>query len=241
MTTDGFNDAVAAVTRFLVADAPLGDTLARIARLATDAVGPAVALGLTLYDDRGQPSTQVFTDDVSPLVDQGQYDDGEGPSLLAHRTGEVVLVPDLTTVTDRWPSFARLALENGLSSTLSVPLVANQVKVGVMTMYASRGRSFTEQDAQDVSRFAVQAAIVLANTRSYWTTHDLTVGLQAALDSRAMIDMAKGKLMALNDISPDEAFALLVRASQRENIKVRDIARRIVEGSRDGAEGGPAP
>jgi AmiR/NasT family two-component response regulator len=67
------------------------------------------------------------------------------------------------------------------------------------------------------------------------------VGLQAALDSRAMIDMAKGKLMALNDISPDEAFALLVRASQRENIKVRDIARRIVEGSRDEAEGAPAP
>ncbi|MCW2674391.1 MAG: hypothetical protein JWP14_2980 [Frankiales bacterium] len=241
MTADGFNDAVAAVTRFLVADAPLGETLERIARLARDAIGPAVAVGLTLYDDRGQPSTQVFTDDLSPLVDQGQYDDGEGPSLLAHRTGDVVLVPDLTTMTDRWPSFTRLALENGLSSTLSVPLVANQVKVGVMNMYASADRPFTEQDALDVSRFATQAAIVLANTRSYWTTYDLTVGLQAALDSRAIIDMAKGKLMALNELSPDEAFALLVRASQRENVKVRDIARRIVEGSPDGREGAHAP
>lgn len=230
VVADGFDDAVTAVTRFLVADAPLGETLHRIASLARDAIGPAVALGLTLYDDAGKPSTQVFTDDVSPVVDQGQYDDGDGPCLLAYRTGEVVLVEDLTSVEERWPSFTRLALEHGMHSSLSVPLVAQSVKVGVMNIYATSERPFTETDARSVGRFAEQAAIVLANAKSYWTTYDLSIGLQAALDSRAVIDMAKGKLMAQNDITPDEAFALLVKASQRENVKLRDIAQRIVHG-----------
>lgn len=186
MTQHLADDAAAALTLLLVADAPLGETVHRIAQLARDAVGPAVAVGLTLYDDDGAPGTTVLTDDVSPG-----------------------------------------------SEELSVPLVASDNTVGVLSMYAER--PFGPEDEVAVGGFATQAAVVLANARSYWTTHDLAVGLQAALDSRAVIDMAKGKLMARDDISPDEAFALLVRASQRENVKLRDIARRIIEGSADGS------
>lgn len=113
---------------------------------------------------------------------------------------------------------------------LSVPLVAGSATVGALTLYALREQPLTAADAAAVTGFATTAAVVLANARAYWARYDMTVALQAAVDSRAVIDMAKGKLMASDDVSPDEAFALLVRASQRENVRVRDMARRIVEG-----------
>lgn len=88
-------------------------------------------------------------------------------------------------------------------------------------------------DATAATRFADRAAIVLVNARAYWAARETSAGLQAALDSRAVIDMAKGKLMAQGGLSPDDAFALLVKASQRENVKLREIAQRIVYSSGD--------
>jgi AmiR/NasT family two-component response regulator len=73
--------------------------------------------------------------------------------------------------------------------------------------------------------------VVLANARAYWAAFELAEGLRQAMDSRAVIEQAKGKLMAQTGRTPDEAFAMLVSASQRENVKLRDVARRIVEGA----------
>jgi GAF domain-containing protein len=211
VTADGLEDAVAAVTKFLVAEAPLGETLQRVAGLALRAVPSAVAVGVSLRDD----------DETAGA---------DGPGLFAHSTDDVVLVEHVSSLSDRWPALTAMAADNGLTSTLSTPLVANQLTVGDLAVYATAASPLPDQAATDLTRFAEQAAVVLANARSYWAAHDLKVGLQAALDSRAVIDMAKGKLMAQNDIGPDDAFALLVRASQRENVKLREIAQRIVHG-----------
>lgn len=89
---------------------------------------------------------------------------------------------------------------------------------------------------------ATQVSVVLANARAYWQAFDLAQGLGQALESRASIEQAKGKIMATNGCGPDEAFAFLVRASQRENVKLRDIARRIVEAPpRISGPGAPPP
>ena len=210
MTADGLEDAVSAVTRFLVAEVPLGETLHRVAGLALRALPTAVALGLSLHDD-----------------DTAGED---GPGQFAHTTDDVVLVEHVSSLSDRTAGLTRTAAGSGLTSALVAPLVANDLAVGSLTLFAPSASPFADRDAEDLARFAEQAAVVLANARSYWATHDLTVGLQAALDSRAVIDMAKGKLMAQNDIGPDDAFALLVKASQRENVKLREIAQRIVHG-----------
>jgi GAF domain-containing protein len=221
--------AVEAVAQFLVADVPLGQTLERVAVLAVDALAPAAAVGLTLVDDRGRPSTRVFTDAISPAVDQGQYEDDQGPCLDALREGRIVRVEDTAAEAARWPSYTRRAIDNGVTSTLSLPMTAGADRLGVMNMYATGG-AFVEHDEADAQLFATQAAVVLANARAYWTAHDLGAGLSKALESRAMIDMAKGKLMSMGACTPDEAFQLLVKASQRENVPLRTIARRLVEG-----------
>jgi GAF domain-containing protein len=226
-----FEDAVRAVSQFLVADISLGDTLRRIAELATDGLEPASAVGLTLIDQSARPTTAVSTDEVAPDIDQAQYDDGVGPCLSAFRESRAVLVRDTRTVGDRWPGFSRVAAELGILSTLSLPLAAGGETFGAFNLYARAPDAFDDVAHADAAMFATQASVVLSNARAYWAAFDMAAGLEQAIRSRAIIEQAKGKIMASTGGTADEAFALLVRASQRENVKLRELARRVVEGN----------
>ena len=225
------DQAVRAVSLFLVAEAPLGETLDRIAVVARDAVAGAAAAGITLLDQRERPTTKVWTDALSPAIDQAQYADGTGPCLDAYREGRVIRVDDTRAVADRWPGYSAAAAEHGVLSTLSLPLGAAGYMFGALNLYATRERGFDAVDESDAEMFATQVSVVLANARAYWDAFDLAQGLRQAMDSRAVIEQAKGKIMGANGCGPDAAFDLLVRASQRENTKLRDVARRVVEGN----------
>lgn len=227
MGDDPVRQAIDAVAQFLVSDARLGETLDRIASLAHGAVRPATALSLTLLDDAGRPATRVFAGEIAPAVDQGQYEQGDGPCLTAYREGRAVLVRDTAADADRWPVFGRLALQHGVRSCLALPLVAGGDRMGVMNLYAT-DEAFTDDDVTDGRAFATQAAVVLFNARAYWQAFDLSTTMQAALGSRATIDQAKGILMAQRGCSEDAAFRMLVAASQRENVRLREVARRLV-------------
>lgn len=97
-----------------------------------------------------------------------------------------------------------------------------------MNLYARQERAFSEVDIDVCRLFASQAAVVLSNAHAYWDAHDLSARLGEAMKTSAVIERAKGILMAAQHCDDQAAFDLLVRASQRENIKVRDIASRIV-------------
>lgn len=225
----GLAEAVRAVGQFLVADVPLGTTLQRIAGLARDALPQALAVGVTLMDEEHQPTTAVFTDEVAPAVDAGQYEVGDGPCLTAFREGRIVRVDDTRAVSDLWSRFRQDAIERGVLSTLSFPLAAGDEVFGGLNLYGGRTEAFSEGDEVAASLFVTQASVVLANARAYWEAFELASGLEQAMETRAVIEQAKGKIMATNRCSADEAFAILVRASQRENVKLREVARRIVE------------
>jgi GAF domain-containing protein len=141
----------------------------------------------------------------------------------------VVRVDDTAEVLDTWPRFSEDALAHGVRSMLGFPLVAGDVSFGAANLYGREVGAFSKDDEARAALFATQASAVLANARAYWAASDLAVNLQQALQNRAVIDQAKGKLMASAGCTADEAFELLVKASQRENVKVREIALRIVE------------
>lgn len=225
--TDSVGDAVRAVSQFLIADVPLGETLGRIVELARDAIDPAVAVGVTLLDDRTQPITAVASDGVSRAVDQAQYDDDAGPCLDAFRTGQSVLVDDTRTVAERWPSFSARAGAEGVLSTLALPLNAGGETLGVFNLYSTVPDAFDEQVDRDASLFVTQAAVVLANARAYWQMFDLAAGLQTAMTSRAVIEQAKGVIMSATGCDADKAFALLRQQSQLENRKLREVAEEV--------------
>jgi len=227
-------EAIAAVTGFLVADAPLQETLDRVAILAQQAIGPAAAVGITLVDDRRRPTTFVATAEIAPTVDQAQYDDDDGPCLTAYREHRVIRVDDTRQPTMRWPRYSRTAPDAGVLSTLSLPLTVGEETYGAFNLYATSPHAFSDAHEADSQLFATQAAVVLGNARAYWGIYELAEGLKTAMESRAAIEQAKGIIMAGQRCGPDEAFNILISASQRSNVKIRQLALRIVDSCSSG-------
>jgi GAF domain-containing protein len=226
MSDRPLNESLAALSRFFVGDGTLEETLLRVAELTVEAVPSADLVGITMVVE-GRKSTAVFTDEASPEVDQAQYDSGEGPCLDAFEQQKAFHI-DSTTEDGPWPAFRRAAADHGIGSTLSLPMLVDKRSVGAMNLYAYADYAFSTDDREVGEMFASQAAIALANAQAYWDARDLSGRLGEAMKTRAVIEQAKGMLMAAQRCTEDEAFELLVRASQRENIKLRDIAGRIV-------------
>jgi GAF domain-containing protein len=227
MSDSPLAEGMAALSRFFVGDGTLEQTLQRVAEITTTAVPGADLVGITLIVE-GKHRTAVFTDEASPEIDQAQYDSGKGPCLDAFRDSRTIAV-DSTVEDGPWPEFREAAAARGVLSTLSLPLVVDQEAVGAMNLYSHQERSF-DDEAQDVGGlFASQAAFVLANAAAYWDARTLSERLGDAMKSRAVIEQAKGILMATQRCDDEKAFQLLVKASQRENVKLRDVATRIVQ------------
>ena len=218
--------SLAELSTFLVSDHSIADTLTRVAVLAVEAVPPAMFAGITmLVDDR--VTTQTFTDPTCPEIDQTQYESGHGPCLDAFRNGSSVIVDSLATDA-RYPEFATAALAHGVRSTLSLPMLSGETSVGALNFYAGSDAAFGETEA-DVGRlFAGQATVVLVNAQAYWGARLRSEHLEQALVGREVIDMAKGIIMNAIGCGPDEAFDTLVKQSQQENRKLRDVAAEIV-------------
>ncbi len=228
--SDARAQAFRALSSFLVAKTSMGDTLQRVIEVTSEAMPRVSMAGITMLADDGRPRTSVFTDTEAPEIDRAQYESGRGPCLDSWREGRVVRLEVMREATDRYPEFARAALAHGVESSLSLPLVAGDESLGALNLYARVPAGFSEADEAIGFDLAAAAAIVLANASAYWGAAQLSQQLSEALSSRAVIEQAKGILMARSaELSADDAFAMLRQASQRENIKLREIAQRIVD------------
>lgn len=224
--SDPTSEGLDALAGFFVDEGTLGETLGRLSELACD-VGPADMAGITMLVE-GRPNTGVFTDAEAPEIDEAQYSSGQGPCLDAFRHQRIFRIGD-TATEDRWPDFARVAAAHGVVSTLSVPVSARGQGLGALNLYSRVHQAYDEASAASVQTFARQAAVVLVNAQTYGDARALNENLQTAMRSRSTIDYAIGILMANGAPGSEEAFQILVRASQRENRKLRDIAQEIVE------------
>jgi len=215
-----------ALEEFFVADTTLSETLTRVAELAC-AVSRADMAGITLLVE-GRPRTGVFTDPEAVVIDESQYGSGDGPCLDAFRIGQTFRIDEMSQE-QRWPEFGRAASEHGIVTTLSLPIIARDESFGALNLYARQPGVFAQEPSATLDGFVRQAAILLANSQAYWQARELGENLATAMRSRATIERAVGILMAPGGRSAEEAFQVLVRASQRENRKLRDIAADVVE------------
>lgn len=229
--------ALSALAQFQVTETTVHQALQRIADITREAIPAAQVVGMSMLGDDGRPTTAIYTDEESPAVDAAQYQEGKGPCLDAWRNNVVLSIPKIEDVADTYPAFAAACRQHGVQSTLSLPMAAGAVAVGALNLYAHVPEGFTDADAVVGRDLAAAGAAVLVNVSAYWTAFELGNQLQEAMESRAVIEQAKGVLMAGNrELTPDGAFDLLRKASQRENVKLREIAARIVEGR--GLDGG---
>jgi GAF domain-containing protein len=175
-----------------------------------------------------RPVTVVSTGQLATALDEVQYSQGQGPCLHAAASGELTEILD-TRSENRWAEYARRAAEKGNLSSLSVPLIIDdEGTTGALNIYARTAHAFDEESRAAATGFGPYAAVAIGNMHDYQGARDMAGNLQAALDSRAVIDQAKGVLMERHKITADQAFQLLAHASMTTNTKVRDVADHLV-------------
>jgi GAF domain-containing protein len=162
-------------------------------------------------------------DDVGPLLDAIQTELQEGPCLDVIRTGGIVVSDDLAN-DDRWPRFGpRAAGVASVASTMGTELHDGRRTIGALNLFSSSPGGF----GPDARRDALVAVLSAHATPALAGAIEREAAA-AALATRDLIGQAKGILMARSGVDADEAFRLLVRASQRTNVKVAEIARDVV-------------
>ena len=216
-------------------DANLQGALRRVAETGCGLLTHCTSASVTIIE-QGRPITVGSTDDTAKALDDAQYAAGAGPCLTAARERRVVRIDD-TGKDERWPRFCNSARGHGVRSSLSVPLVlSGQGTFAGFNVYGDVVAGFTDDEEQLCQTFAGQASIVVSNAQAYWAMFELSHNLTTAMETRAVIEQAKGALMSTHRIDAGAAFDLLRQQSQTSNRKLRDIAADVV----DEASGGDA-
>lgn len=220
---------LATLSGLLVDEEDLESTLTRIVGIATRVVHSCDGAGITLVEgDRAE--TAAATNPKLSDVDSYQYEVGGGPCLKSIRTRTPIRIDDMGAE-DRWPEFCKHASERRLCSLIAYPLIVRKKVLGALNLYSEEIGGFADEDQELGAMFAAQAAVALANAELYQGALRLTKQLTEALESRGVIEQAKGILMEREHCTADEAFEMLKTASQHLNKKVRDIASEIVVSS----------
>ena len=222
------DDAFEALTRLagivLVAD-DLANTYVEMCRIAVQAVPPAIGASVTTHPE-GRPAA-VASDSWAQELDELQFEEQEGPCLDAYRTGNAFRVRDFATET-RWPFYSKQATRKGAASMVSVPLTAQGNVVGALNMYSRSADAFDAESTALAHVVAGHVGLASQVSAAFFRHRDLAEQLADAMTSRAVIEQAKGILMADRRCDAETAFAILREMSQRDHRKLRDVARDIV-------------
>lgn len=225
---EGLAEDFAVIARKLQAEATPGQTQERITRAAVEAIAGCDHAAISLIRRRGGVHSVAATDDVAVRVDAIQYATGQGPCLDALSGRGTSVIDDLDS-DGRWPVFSRRTVaETGVRSVLAFRLFVEGDTIGALNLYSRRPAAFDEHALAIGTVLAAHAAIALAAARE----REHVQHLEEALRSNREIGMAMGVLMARGGVTEDEAFARLRTASQYLNLKLREVAARVVETGR---------
>jgi hypothetical protein len=197
-----------------------GEALDRIVRAARETVPGADQASITMLHRDGTLETLTATSTVIYRVDQLQYELREGPCYDAVTNGPVTYSTDLANDAS-WPNYGPKAAAAGLASQMAIRLEDTRKTVAGLNLYSYRLRAFP--DGADVAQlFASHAAVALGYARQ-------VIGLSHAVETRTVIGTAIGLTMERYGLTNDRAFEFLIRLSQTSNVKLRDMAARIVD------------
>jgi GAF domain-containing protein len=224
---DEVTGALAGLSRVLEEEEGLAVVMDRVCGQVVGAALGANLASVTVLGG-GIPQSVAWTGQHALAVDRVQYEAGEGPCLEAARSGQVQRV-DVVEAAAQWPAFAEAAGGLGIGSYLAAPLFIDEEYRGSLNLHGRHAHGFRGLDAAVLKLYTTAAEVALRNARSYLRARRRTAELEEALTARAVIDQAKGIVMAVHRISAEEAFALLVDRSQRENRKLRDLAEHFVD------------
>jgi transcriptional regulator with GAF, ATPase, and Fis domain len=223
--TRGLVEEFAAIAAHIRSSEDYEGSMRRITGAAVDTIDGCEVASISLLEKSGLV-THAATGPLADKGDQIQYQEEEGPCLDAAMQERWVYTPDLKT-TDRWPrSASRLSSELGVASMFSCRLAleaAPNATLGGINMYATKTDAFSESDQMLAILLSSLGAVVVDASRQQ-------ANLRAAIESRQLIGEAIGIMRSERSMSREDAFAALSKASQRMNVKLRDLAEQIADG-----------
>jgi GAF domain-containing protein len=216
----------------LVDDFDLIEFLRTVTARAAELVDVA-AVGLLLADPHGQLQFMAASDERTRLLELFQLQHHEGPCLDCFRTGTPVVNADLRTATARWPVFAPHAADLGFRSVHALPLRLRHQVIGALNLFGTDTGRLGPDDVLVVQALADVATIGLLQEQTIHRAEILTEQLQGALNSRVVIEQAKGALARTHHIDVDQAFELLRRYARNHNRKLVELAHTVLSDPAD--------
>jgi GAF domain-containing protein len=223
---DDVTSALEALTAEMDREPDLGVVLQAVCEQVVQVVPGADMASITLIQD-GDPRTAASSDRRARDIDDEQYKTGDGPCLRAAATGNITRI-EVGTADELWPTFAASARAEGVGSFLAAPLPVDDGVHGAVNLFGFGDHGFANSDSKLLDLYVTVVVFGLRSLRRHAATVRQTGQLRQALATRAVIDQAKGILMAVHKVTADEAFGMLVRLSQDRNEKLNDVAAEFV-------------
>jgi GAF domain-containing protein len=215
-------------THTLVRHYDVGEVLYQLSDHVTDVLG-VTGSGVSLLDD-----ADVFVTATKEQVEQVerlQQHFQEGPCGDAATTGTVAIVADLDRSADRWPKYAPSAVERGMRGVMGIPMGFDGTAIGALNVYSSEPRNWTGDEISAARLLADMATAYVVMIDRLRSAEQLAGQLRQALDSRVVIEQAKGVLARSHDIDVSEAFERLRRYARGNNRRLHDAAAEVVAGT----------
>lgn len=227
ISTSRLSDLFVEVADTLVDDFDLIDFLHHVATNAAE-ITSSTAVGLMLDDHEGNLRFMAASSEDARLLELFQLQNSEGPCLDAHRTGEEVGDIVIADAMERWPVFAPRAAELGLRSAHCFPLRLRDQVIGAMNTFRDDARPMSQEERRVARALADLATIGLMQERALRRAEELTEQLQFALNSRIVIEQAKGAVARTLEIGVDDAFGVLRAYARQHRLLLTDVARDVV-------------
>jgi hypothetical protein len=229
-------EAFAELGRIDFRETDVATALAKVADLARRTVPGADDVSVTLVGPGGA-HTAAFTGPRALTVDEWQYQQGHGPCLAAAAANITVTLRDLAG-DGRWPAWADRAIDAGVHSSVSIGLPLRRSVSGALNVYAREPHAFDDDAVILAQTFAGYAAVAMANAHPYDGPAALAGRARSVMDSRAVIEQAKGIIMAERHCTADEAFTVLAKLAEYSHREIHDAAATLANAVVDRA-GGP--
>lgn len=188
----------------------------------------ARAAGLLLANPRGRLQLMAASDERAQMLELFQVQADEGPCQDCYRLGKPVVNADLVGAADKWPHFAPRAVAAGYRSVHAFPLRLRDQVIGALNLFGTDPGDVDPSDARLVQALADVATIGLLQERAIREAEIVSQQLQVALNTRIVVEQAKGALAQIHDLTPDEGFGLLRSYCRSRHLRLSDVARAVV-------------
>ena len=214
----------------LVTDFDLIDFLHNLADHIA-AVSGGTSVGILLADQNDQLQYMAASTDAAKHLELFQLQYSEGPCLDCFRSGRPVVVGDVSAAGERWPNFAPRALAGNVRSVHAFPLRLRERVIGALNVFGDDPLPLDPDDIKVVQALADVATISIIQERAIAQAELLTEQLQGALNTRIVIEQAKGVVARTHGMSVDAAFELLRSHARAHQVRLATLAHDVVTGS----------